>query len=453
LGAVPQALPAGARIVVSRRNLGGAPLTALRRVLVALAVALVVLAGAQRADAARTRLDARVDALTSHQLLTRSAAVLVDPGRQRRARAIADLSHGASAGWALAQILAFWWLWRSGGAARLRDTMRRRTRSRPLQRAVFGAAMGALAPVAAFPFALLSYRVGFNAGVTDERLRAWVVDYLMRVALDAAIGALVVVSVLALVDRFRGRWYIVLGLLLYAGSLAAVAFLPLLPIGTPHKPTPHADAALGADVARSVGVPGTPLVVIASSRHSNAMTTNAAGIGSTARVVVGDVTLVHLEPAELRYVLAVAFARVREGVTLRQTLLATTLLIVSAAIAIVLSDRIGFRRDDDALSRLSLVATFLGLVLVVTYPVYNLYGRKLARGADAIALTATGDRPAAARALVRNADDDMVLLCDRRSLRWYFDDRPPLGSRIAAIAGTTDPCRAPDNTRSAAPSP
>ncbi|MDB5028281.1 MAG: hypothetical protein JWO66_1970, partial [Candidatus Eremiobacteraeota bacterium] len=114
---------------------------------------------------ARTRLDARVDALTTSQLLTRDPAGLVDPNRQRRARAIADLRHAASTGWAIAQILAFWWFWRSGTAARIRDALRRRTRNRTAQRAWFGAALGALAPLAALPFALVSYRVVFNAGV------------------------------------------------------------------------------------------------------------------------------------------------------------------------------------------------------------------------------------------------------------------------------------------------
>jgi hypothetical protein len=42
--------------------------------------------------------------------------------------------------------------------------------------------------------------------------------------------------------------------------------------------------------------------------------------------------------------------------------------------------------------------------------------------------------------MVRYADNDLVPLCDRRSIRWYFDDRPALGGRIAMTAGTADPC-------------
>jgi len=411
----------------------------LRRLLVAVLVALTLCCASGGAAEARTRLDARVDALTAKDLLTRDPAGLVDPGRQRRARAIADLRHAASTGWGIAQILAFWWLWRSGAGARLRDWMRRRTRSKTAQRVVFGLAIGALGPLAALPFALVSYRVGFNAGATDEQLGAWFLDYAMRIGLDALVGALIVAGVLTLVDKTR-QWYIYLALLLYGGAIAGVAFTPLLPIGAPQKTTPKAVVALGAEMARVNGVPGTPLVLLATSRHSNAMMSRAAGIGPTARTELGDVTLVHMTTPELRVALAHAFAHVLYGDPLRQTLMAVTLFVLAASIAVLLSDRVGFRRDDDALSRLALVATFLGLVLIVVYPLYNAYSRNLVTRADEQSLAATNDRVATVRAMVRYADDDLVPLCDRRSIRWYFDDSPALGGRIAHTAGTADPC-------------
>ncbi|HEX3549553.1 MAG TPA: M48 family metalloprotease [Candidatus Elarobacter sp.] len=349
------------------------------------------------------------------------------------------MRHAASAGWAIAQILVYWWLWRSGAAARVRDWMRRRTRSRTAQRAVFGAVLGIAGPLASLPFALVAYRVGFSAGVTDEILPQWFLDYAMRVALDALLGALIVCVVLALVEKVR-VWYLVLMAFFYGGAVAAVMLTPVLPIGPAHKTTPNAVAALAAGIARVAGVPGTPLVVLATSRHSNAMTAGAAGIGPTARAQLGDITLVHMTVPELRVALAHAFVHVAYGDTLHQTLVAVTLFVLSAAIAVLLSDRVGFRRDDDALSRLALVATFLGLVLVVTYPIYTAYARNLETRSDRDALSLDRDPVSTVRAMVRFADDDLVPLCDRRSIRWYFNDRPPLGARIAAAAGTYDPC-------------
>ncbi len=395
-------------------------------------------ASAHAADA-RSRLDARVDALSAHALMTSNPVNLVDPARQRRARAFADLRHAASTGWAVAQIVAFWWFWRSGAAARVRDFMRRRTHRRSAQRAVFGAAIGALGPIASLPFALVAYRVSFSAGVTNEQFPQWFLDYAVRVGLDALLGALIVVIVLALVENVR-VWYLFLLAFFYCGAVAAVMLTPLLPAGPLHKTPPRALVGIAGEMARASGVGGTPVVLLATSRHTNAITVHADGIGATSRATVGDVSLLHLTMPELRVALAHAFAHVRYDDVLHQTLMAVSLFVLSAAVAVLLSDRVGFRRDDDATSRLALVATFLGLVLVATYPIYTAYGRNLESRADRVALAVDRDPVSTVRGMVRYADDDLVPLCDRRSIRWYFDDRPALGRRIAETAGTPNPC-------------
>ncbi|HYZ16324.1 MAG TPA: M48 family metalloprotease [Candidatus Acidoferrum sp.] len=410
----------------------------MRRFFLAVLVALTLLLPAQPV-LARTRLDARIDMLPATTLLSRDASSLVDPARQRRARAIADYQHLASVGWGLSQILAFWWLWRSGGAAQIRDAMRRRTRKRTLHRLVFGAVVGALGPVVSFPFALTSYRIAYSAGLFDATFGQWFFGYVIRIGLDALLGAVIVTVVLALVERTR-VWYLFVAGLLYVCAIGAVMVQPLLPLGPAHKTTPRVVAALESEVAQMVGVPATPVVVLATSHRSNAMTASHPGIGPTARVAVGDVALVHLTPPELRVVLTRNTVHVRYEDRLRQTLMAVTLLVLSAAIAVLLTDRVGFRRDDDALTRLALVATFLGLVMIVVYPIYNAYARNLETRADKATLAALGDPAAIVRAYVRYADLDMIPLCDRRSVRWYFADRPTLGGRIAAAAGTADPC-------------
>jgi STE24 endopeptidase len=421
----------------------------IRRFLLTALVALVLLVAPATAQA-RTRLDARVDMLTSATLLTRDASSLVDPARQRRARAIADYRHLASAAWGGSQILAYWWLWRSGTAGRICATLRRRTRKRVIHRAVYGAVLGALGPVVGLPFAFAGYRIAFGAGITDQSLSAWFASYLVRIGLDALAGAVIVAFVLALVGKVR-TWYLLVAALLFVFGVGGVMVHPLLPFGVPAKTTPRFLAAMQAEIARAVGVPGTPVVLLATSRHGSALTSSARGIGPTAQVAIGDVVLEHLTPPELRVVLARNNAHVRYDDTLDQALLAIALLVVSAAIAVLLTDRVGFRRDDDALSRLALVATFLGLMMIVTYPIFNAYARNVDRRADRETVAVVQDRAAIVRTFVRYADLDLVPLCDRRSVRWYFNDRPPLGERIAAVAGTADPCPGGNAARTIVP--
>ena len=112
---------------------------------------------------------------------------------------------------------------------------------------------------------LISYRVGFNAGVTDERLPQWFLDYAAARSASTRCSARWSWSaVLALVDRVR-VWYLVLdGALLHRrdrGRRARAAD------AVRHAAQDDAERRRGArrrDRARALGVPGTPVVVLAS---------------------------------------------------------------------------------------------------------------------------------------------------------------------------------------------
>jgi Zn-dependent protease with chaperone function len=99
-----------------------------------------------------------------------------------------------------------------------------------------------------------------------------------------------------------------------------------------------------------------------------------------------------------------------------------------------------FRRDDDPLARLCLVFAFLGTFGLIVTPLYNAYSRNNESRADAYALALTGDRASAVRVYVRIADETLAPLCPDRSVRLYFYNSPPLGTRIARADGRRDPC-------------
>lgn len=388
---------------------------------------------------AQSREDRHVSAIATRTLVRVAAPALVDPVRQRRARAIADYQDGLFVGWALAPVVAFLWLWRSGNAARLRDALRRSLPEPWMQRGVFGAALGTLATLAQIPLAFASYRVAHNVGLTIQTIPAWFLDEVLRIATIAAGAAVLVVVILALVEATR-LWYIAFIALLYASVLTLVAVEPVLfsPLASYDMPAPAGLVAQGDQVARALGTAPVPLVVSSSSRTS-AKLSRTSGLGPFTRIIIGERRLAALTPGERRFLLARRYAHVREHDVLWLTLVATTLFVLAAALAVLVSDRIGFRRDDDALARLALVGAFLGIAALLFYPAYNAFHRAIEWRTDEIAsrVAAPAD---GARLLVRRADDDLEALCGRRTVRWYFAARPPLGSRIAAIAGTPDPC-------------
>ena len=379
------------------------------------------------AAALRSPFDARVDALGRSALLRLPPQALVDPARQRAARKITDLRQACFLFWAGAQIWAFAWLWRSGRAARVRDFLRRRIRSRWAYRAAFGAALGVLAPLAGLPFAFIAYRIGFNVGLTEQVIGNWLVAYARGMLVDAFGAALAVAVVLELVDRTR-LWYLVFIALLFAVPIGVVAIDPVAvaPFVVRFVPLQIAAAA--------------PVVEANASARTRTLTAQTLGIGPFTRIVVGDVLLAAATPSEVGYVVRHENAHVRYNDVLKMAAIAITMFIVSVALAVLISDRIGFRRDDDAVSRLALVGAFLGAVCFLMYPLFNAYARGIEYRADEDARRRSADPAAAVRFLVRSADHDLILLCQRRSLSWYFADHPALGSRIAEMRGTEDPC-------------
>jgi Zn-dependent protease with chaperone function len=383
----------------------------------------------------------RVTAISAARLLHASAVSLADPVRQRRARAISDYRELLFAGWAVAPIGAFFFFWQLGYAARLRDILRRRMRDPFIYRGVFGAALGALATLASAPFAFASYRVAYFVGITAQPLGGWFVDELVRVGTVGLISAILVAVILALVDATR-LWYLAFAVILYVTTLGIVAIEPVLfsPLASTEAPAPAAVVAQGDRVAKALGTWPVPLVITSSSQRTSALLSRTSGLGPFARIVIGDRALAELTPPERLFLLARQYAHLAKHDVLVLTLAGTTLFVFAAALAVLISDRIGFRRDDDPLSRLALVGTFLGVAVLLFYPAYNAIERGIEWRADQLALQVIPDRSAGVRLFVRRADDDLVALCGRRSMRWYFESRPPLGSRIAAIGKTDDPC-------------
>lgn len=402
----------------------------LRFLLALCAVVVIALSGSVTTASAapesdmRSRFDLRVDALPRASLVTLPPKELVDPSRQRGARIVTDVQQSLFFVWAAAQIFAFGWLWRSGNAARLRDWLRRRLRNVRVVRIAFGAILGAYAPLAALPFAFIRYRVGFNVGLTDEIIGAWLVRYALTMCTDALLTALVVVVVLELVDRTR-LWYLAFTVFLFAITIGIAGIDPLV------------SARTGHDVATPIAA-SVPVERATTSRKT--MSARVAGLGDLTRIIVGQPLLSAATAPELGYVLAHEDAHVAHRDVLKVTLMWTTLLVLACVLAVLISDRIGFRRDDDVLSRLALVGAFLGGAALLIFPLYNGYARGIEYRADEDARQRLSDPSAAIRFLVRRADDDMVTLCERRSSSWYFADHPALGSRIAAMRGSEDPC-------------
>ena len=323
-------------------------------------------------------LNLRVDSISSQALVSEPATALVDPARQAAA---IRRAHWTVFGWLLIAFfegIALFYFWNSGRAAALRDALRRRLRRERDVRFLFGAALGLIARVAAFAPAFYLYRVDRALDLTFELTRYWLLFWLLHTLLAMVIAGFIVTVVLWLVERTH-QWYVytILGI-------------------------------LAASVAWSYASPsGVALIP-----------------GST--------------PAELRYAAAFALAHAADRGSI--ALIEGGVIIVFSALAVVIADRIRFRRDDDPLSRLALVGALLAVVYIAAVPVRNAAIRSYDLGADTQAIANTHDPAAAIRALVRNSDQRMVEVCPERAAMFFLYTDAGAGQRIAAINHVRNAC-------------
>ena len=391
-----------------------------------------------------SRLDRRIDQLTPQQLLTLAPAKLVDPYRQRAAYQLARFRRPAFFVWVFAQVGALLWLWRTGNAARLRDFLRRRIRNLPSVRLFFGGALGLVAGLAGLPVSFIVYRVVHNAGLTQQSALSWLGDQLVQAMLTALAVGLLVAIIMYFVQRGR-LWYLYTAAALYLFTLAGAFVQPYLiaPLFNTYTPLPT-DSPIYArlhEVALKAGVGDAPIFETNLSKQSVSANAFVEGFGASKRIVVGDTLLQTATAGEVAFTLAHEIGHYVRGDVLRGIFVGWLFLVLTCAVTVLVADRIGFRSDDDPLARLALVGALLLVVaLVVLFPLYNTYSRGVEARADQFALRTTGDPASGVRLFVRFADDNLSLVCPSRIVRAYLYDHPPIGSRIAAVRGTPDPC-------------
>jgi STE24 endopeptidase len=391
---------------------------------------------------AATRIDQRVSAIPASVLLHETASRLVDPARQRAARELTNINRPLFLAWALLQIFAFLYLWRSGTAARWRDWLRRLLRNEHVLRVVFGFLLAVFVQLCALPVSFTRFRLDYAAGLTTQTIGSWMGDWWLTVALDGALAAIFVVVVLWLVDLTR-LWYMIAIVLVYIATLVLMFVEPIVlaPLFNSYTPLTGGPLAMRIHaLTAKAGVGNTPIYTTNLSKQSAVGNAWVAGFGATRRIVLSDTLVAVDTPDESAFIVAHELGHYVHLDVVKLTLVGTTLFIAAMAVAVLIGDRIGFRRDDDPVSRLPLVGCILFCAALVLYPVYNAYSRGIEARADRYALALTGDPAGGIRAFVRFADDGLVPICPPKIVRLYFYDHPPLGSRIAALQGRPDPC-------------
>lgn len=412
------------------------------RILRALLV-LCVLAGAsapvQAAVLRPNAVDRRVTAISSAQLLSQSAAALVDPNRQAAAARFTRWRIPGFLAELLLPIFALAYFWRSGAAARARDALRARLRSEFAVRWCFAALLTILAEAAALIPSFYLYRIARVMGLLTERSYLWGLDWLVSTIAAAVAIGLAAAAVLWLADRTH-QWYLytIAGIVLVG---VAVAFLD------PFVPLTHRDELVARErnpsyfAAETALGAALPIVVRDRSVRSQTGDASLNGMFSSSRIVLSDTLIAGATPGETRFYVALEAARASQGDPLRAVLFDVAVTVLGIGLAVFAADRLRFRRDDDEVSRLALVGALLGCAYLVVTPIYSFGARAMEGQAAVTAAAALNDRASAVRAAIRAADQNMLSLCPGRFARWYFEDAPSPAELVSAYNGSAPSCK------------
>ncbi|MGH7661511.1 MAG: M48 family metalloprotease [Vulcanimicrobiaceae bacterium] len=385
-----------------------------------------------------------VGRIPSQTLLSAPVERLLDVRRQHLAEALVAREPPLFFGSAFCEIAALLYLWRSGRAAQIRDVIRRNVRNIHLVRLIYVWMIAMLAQAASFPAAIVAYRLSVAAGTSVQSPAEWLGESASTAVASALMSAVIFWFMLLLAARTR-YWY-------FFGAAFLVLFVLLASFAEPvvytpwivHQQTLHEYGPRGAQlygVEKRMGV-RVPIVIegIGAATDADVDVSRISGLGPTAQIDISDTLMSTATPNELNFVVARESAHIAAHDVLRLDLYASLWLIVAAAISVAVADRIGFRRDDDPLSRLALLGSVLGVALLALLPIQNAYSRRLEARADHVAVAATADPASAVRLMVRLADVDLLPACPKPIVRRYFLVYPPIASRIAAVRGGGDPC-------------
>jgi len=230
--------------------------------------------------------------------LTRAKAL----GRVERRLAIADTV------WTPAMLLL---LLGTGVAAWMRDLVARSARGIWLQGYGFALLTVIVLRVAGLPLAIWAYWTALKYGLSVQRWTSWSGDWAKGVALEWAIGGLILVILMWVLRRTGTRWWVWFWGVAAGLVVAGVFVSPYVidPLFNRFTPMQQSDPALVAQLERVVARSGMSIApermfVMQASAKSTQLNAYVTGFGTSKRVVVWDTTIARSSPDEIAFIFA-----------------------------------------------------------------------------------------------------------------------------------------------------
>ncbi len=288
----------------------------------------------------------------------------------------------------------------------------------------------------------LSFYGGFlierRYGLSNQTLRAWLLDEVKGLALGLILGAAAVSVIYFFIRLAPESWWLPTGaifalLIVGLANLGPVVLLPLF-----YTVKPLARESLRARLmaladrasARVLGVYEWGLA--AKTKKANAA---LAGIAGTRRILVSDTMLADYSDDEIEVVLAHELAHHVHGDIWKGLIFESALILggffASARVLRAWVGWFGLRGPDD-IAGLPLLLLTAGAVALVMVPAAHAMSRHYERQADRFALKLTRNPAAFISAMRRLAAQNLAEEHPSKLVQWLFYSHPPIRERVAA---------------------
>ncbi len=302
-------------------------------------------------------------------------------------------------------------LW-SGVSRRMRDLAERLTRWRFLRVAIYAALFFVALFVLRWPFAVYAEFWREHAyGLSNLTFARWMKESLIGLALEVAIGSVVVALLYAAIRRTGARWWIwatglAFGLFLFLTLITPVFIAPLFNDYKPLADGPVRDAVFA--LMRANEVPTERVAWFDNSKQTTRVSANVSGLLGVTRVSLNDNLLDKTSLPEIKAVLGHELGHYvlnhRYALSVYLTVLyGIALWVVHATLDRALArwgPRLGLRDRADTAALPLLLGIFLIALFVLT-PFTNTVVRTTETEADAFGLNASREPEGFAMASIR----------------------------------------------------
>ncbi len=304
--------------------------------------------------------------------------------------------------------------------------------------AAAGAGLSLVLTIAGIPLGLVAHDRAVDFGLSTQDIGSWFADLAKSGAIGALLGAAGGALVIALVRRFRSRWWI--GGTVAVGVIGVVmtwlAPVVIAPIFNRFEPLPAHSAARKEvlELGRRAGVDIGSVLRVDASRRVTSLNAYVDGIGQTKRVVLYDNLIHGAGRKELSSVVAHELGHVKHDDILRGlaflALVAPLGVLFVDAVARTLIQRGAF---DPATPRaVPAYALAVALASLLIGIVGNQLSRDVEAGADSFALQLTHD-PRAFISLQKRLTTSNLGDPDPPALiHWLLGTHPTAVERIGA---------------------